>query len=102
MKPFMKENSPEHQFEQNTCNDRQQRLLVAFENAEGQVTHQQNTGDESGRDVTVINPEQGFSRGWRLRRLGGQLKWSDWRAHLLAHAGSFIVCNCSVAGASIV
>ena len=70
MHPFVKENPPEHQFEPNAGNDRQQRLLIALENAERQVTGQQNAGNESGRDVAVVEAEQrlllaGAERGWR-------------------------------------
>ena len=65
MRPFVKENTPEHKLQRDAGGDRQQSFLIAFENAERQMADQQNACDESRRDVAVVELEQRFSRGWR-------------------------------------
>src|SRR5579863_4741694 len=94
MYPFVKEDPAENKFERDTCDDREQRLLITFEYAERQVTGQQNAGNERRRDVAVVEADQRLALGWSPgRSLGRSLGGQNWRGRLLAHAGSFILCN---------
>ena len=73
MQPFVIENAAQRQFSRDADDDRQQSLLVAFQNAERQVPSQQNAGDENRRNVTVIEADQLLPRTGAARRRAGAI-----------------------------
>ena len=77
MHPLVKEDAAQHQFGRDAYDDRQQGLLIAFENAERQMSDQQDAGDEDGSDVTVVEADQLLppDRRGRWRGQGAVICW---------------------------
>jgi hypothetical protein len=71
MQPFAKKNAAERQFGGDAYNYRQQSFLVALEDTKRQVSNQQNAGDESRRNIAIVESEEGLSPSLPLGRRSG-------------------------------
>src|ERR1700761_5268403 len=83
MRPFAHNESAKNQFDSNADSDCQQSLCIAFQDAEREITDQQNERDKDRRDEAVLESEQAPPIAVRLA--GGQRR----HHRLPAHEGSF-------------
>src|ERR1700730_735063 len=95
MHPLVEENLAQHQFGRDTYRDRERSPLVAFENPERQVPHQQDVGNENRSNIAIVETDELLPPGVRGR-------WrSQGRGRRLAHAGSLILYSWTAAGLSM-
>src|SRR5438876_7281423 len=93
MEPFAIKNSAERQLEQDTHSNRQQCLRPAFEDTEGQVTDQQNAGDEGGWNVSIVEADKRLPPGSRRHwRCGANWTIFALRASVFAFGASVRAC----------
>ena len=101
MHPLVKKNPAQRQFGRDADHDRQQRPLVALENAERQVPHQQNAGNENRGDVAIVETDELLPPGgrgrWR-RRWARSSAGSCGLLNLVELAGSRLIDGLHFAG----
>ena len=95
IQPLPEKDATENQLGDDRGDDRQRGLFVAFEDAVGEMTDQQDAGDKKRSDVTIVERDPSWF-GHFERRSDGRL------ASRLTHAGSLILFIWLITGFSMV